>query len=217
VVKQNPLIVSVLRIVLPYLVLGAAWILFSDRLILAITGDTRALMILSIAKGWLYVLVTGGLLFVLIYGELRGRAILEARLRDGLAEKGALLAELNHRVKNNLQVIASILNLETEKIEGAEARALNDRTSARIRAMEIAHERLFETGEIAHIELGGYVRALWDVLADILATKKSHPSFELEMSSQERTRPFPSVCSLRKRSPMPSYTARGPTVRARSR
>jgi two-component sensor histidine kinase len=179
-VKRRSIVQSVLLIVLPYFALGAVWILFSDRLLLNLTANPRALIALSTGKGWFYVLVTSVLLFVLVYGELRRRAILEARLRQSIAEKGALLAELNHRVKNNLQIVASILNLETENLAGDEARALNDRTRARIKAMNIAHERLFEDAEIARIELGGYLRALWEVMAEIYLARDAKASFELE-------------------------------------
>jgi two-component sensor histidine kinase len=177
--KNRSIFAPVLRIVLPYLALGAAWILFSDRLLISAIDDPRRLIELSTAKGWLYVLITGAFLFALVYGELRRQAILETRLREGLAEKEALLAELNHRVKNNLQIVASILNLEAEDIDGEEARKLNDRTRARIRSIGLAHERLYESGDFARIDLGGYLRALWAVLTEIFAAEKAGITFDL--------------------------------------
>jgi two-component sensor histidine kinase len=178
-VKTRSILAPVLRIVFPYLALGAAWILFSDRLLLLLVDDPRKLIALSTAKGWLYVLITGALLFALVYGEMRRMANLEAELHEGLSEKEGLLAELNHRVKNNLQIITSILNLEAEAISTVDARELNDRTRARIRSMGLAHERLFESGEVARIELGGYLRALWDAMADIFGATGARVSFEL--------------------------------------
>jgi two-component sensor histidine kinase len=178
--NRPSIIAPVLRIVIPYLILGAAWILFSDRLLLSFSDNPRAMIVLSTAKGWLYVLVTSLLLWLLVYRELRTQSILETKLREGLADKGALLAELNHRVKNNLQVIASILNLEAEDLEGEGSRALNDRTRTRIRAMGIAYERLFEGGEFARIDLGGYLRDLWEVMTQIYSMSKANGIFELE-------------------------------------
>jgi two-component system, sensor histidine kinase PdtaS len=178
--KRNPIVASVLRIVLPYVALGAAWIVFSDRLLLALTDNPRGMIVLSTAKGWLYVVITGALLFVLVHGELRRRAELEAMLRDSIAEKGRLLSELNHRVKNNLQVIASILSLETDRLESFEARALSDRTRSRIRAMNIAYDRLFEGVEIGRLELGAYLRDLWEVMTGIYDTKKAGITYNLE-------------------------------------
>ncbi len=178
--KSRSIVASVLRIVLPYLALGAAWILFSDRLLLNLIDKPQALLELSTAKGWLYVLITGSLLFALVYGELRRRAVLESKLREGIVEKETLLSELNHRVKNNLQVIASILNLEGESLAGEEARALSHRTRARIMAMNLAYERLFESATIARVELGSYLRALWGIMIGIYPAPLATAAFELE-------------------------------------
>lgn len=169
----------VLRIVIPYVLLGAAWILFSDRLLILVIDDPTKLLEISTAKGWLYVLITGVLLFSLVSRELMRRSALERELRRGIVEKGELLAELNHRVKNNLQIISSILSLEAEGIVGLEALELNDRTRARIRTMGIAHERLFEEGEIARIDLGGYLRALWDLLCEVFHVESASVDFDV--------------------------------------
>jgi two-component sensor histidine kinase len=178
--RQRSVLASAIRVVLPYLILGSAWILFSDQLLLTFADDPRVMIAMSTFKGWLYVLITGILLFVLILNELRRQAALEAKLRDGLNEKSTLLFELSHRVKNNLQVLASILSLETEDIEGEEVRALNNRTKARIRALSLAHERLFDAGVIARIDFGEYIRTLWVVLLEIFEAKDIDISFSLD-------------------------------------
>jgi two-component sensor histidine kinase len=170
---------SALRITIPYVCLGAAWILFSDRLLLPFTDDPRTMIALSTLKGWFFILITAVLLFFLVYNEISRRDALERELRASLGEKGALLAELNHRVKNNLQIITSILNLEAEDIESLEATELNDRTRGRLRSMGLAYERLFEGGEITRIELGSYLRALWDQLKEVYSAKAAIASFDL--------------------------------------
>jgi two-component sensor histidine kinase len=178
--KRHSNATPALFIVLPYLILGALWILFSDRLLLIFADKPQAMVTFSTAKGWFYVLITSLLLFSLVYRELHKRSALEAKLRDGISEKGALLAELNHRVKNNLQVIASILNLEAEGPQSGEARALNDRTQARIRAMGIAYERLFEGGELARLDLSGYLRDIWTVMTQIYDSPEAEAHFDVE-------------------------------------
>jgi len=170
---------SALRVTIPYLALGSAWILFSDRLLLCFTDDPARMIALSTAKGWLFILVTALFLFFLVYNEFRRQTAMDSKLREGIAEKGALLAELNHRVKNNLQIISSILNLEAEGIVGAEARELNDRTRVRIRSITLAHERLFESDEIGRVELGSYLRGLWAQLGDVYSVNKTGAAFEL--------------------------------------
>jgi two-component system, sensor histidine kinase PdtaS len=182
----------VLRIVLPYVALGSLWILFSDRLLLILSDDPLKMVEFSTAKGWLFILVTALLLLLLVRGEISRQTTLEAELRERLKEKGALLAELNHRVKNNLQVISSILNLEAQDAEGDEARMLSDRTRARIRSMTLAHERLFESGDFAWIDLGAYLRVLWDALLEVYGADGACATFDVEtlMAGSEEAVPF---------------------------
>jgi two-component sensor histidine kinase len=184
--------VPVLRVVLVYFVVGCLWILFSDKLLLLFPNEPNSMVFLSTIKGWFYVLVTSTLLWFLVRSEMRRRSALEAELREGIGEKAVLLFELNHRVKNNLQVISSILNLEAEDIEGDEARDLNDRTRARLKAMSLAHDRLFESGDLARIELGSYARVLWAALGEIYQRQGATVDFELDeaWASAELAVPF---------------------------
>jgi two-component sensor histidine kinase len=177
-IKSKSIVGPVARVVLPYLFLGTAWILFSDRLLLSLVDDPQKLLFVSMAKGWFYVLVTGALLLLLVYREMRKQSILEAMLRKGILEKDALLSELNHRVMNNLQVLTSILNLESENHLGREAVEMNARTRARIRAMGIAQERLYEAKDFGWIDLGAYLRALWEALKEIFAVQQANARFE---------------------------------------
>jgi two-component system, sensor histidine kinase PdtaS len=169
----------ILRVVLPYLVLGSAWVLFSDRILLSLVDNPSALITMSTAKGWLYVLITGVLLSFLIYGELRRQLSLEDQLRKGLHEKSSLLFELNHRVKNNLQIMSSLLSLEAGSLEDEAARELNDRMSAHVRAMALAHEQFSANGGGDLVELGAYLRALWPAIAEIFKSERSEASFSL--------------------------------------
>jgi two-component sensor histidine kinase len=167
-------------VVIPYLALGAAWILFSDHLLISLVDDPQKLLFVSTAKGWLYVLVTALLLFMLVYGEMRKRAKLEAKLRKDLAEQDVMLSELNHRVMNNLQILISIFNLESENVRGDEAREMNDRARSRMHAMSLAQERLYESwDEFGKIELGSYLRALWSVLQETFSAKDAEAVFDL--------------------------------------
>jgi len=163
---------SALRVVGPYILFGAAWILFSDRLLLPFSARPDLLIRLSTGKGWLYVLVTAALLYSLVIGEMRKRSGLEAKLREGLAEKEVLLAEVHHRVKNNLQVMGSILNLERDSIRGEEARLMNSHTRARLRSMALVHEQLYESPGMARLGLAKYLRDLVGNLSDILDERR---------------------------------------------
>ena len=149
-----------LRIVLPYIVLGALWILFSDQLLLLFSTSPRLMLLLSTLKGWFYIVITAILLNVLVSHELRKKKSLEKLLREEIAQKEVLLAEIHHRVKNNLQIVSSIVNLERSKAIGEEAREICDGTISRINSMALVHEQLYEEKDFAEIDLDEYLHSL---------------------------------------------------------
>jgi two-component sensor histidine kinase len=81
-------------------------------------------------------------------------------LRISVAEKEALLKEVHHRVKNNLQVIVSLLNLQARQIEEERVLALFEETRNRVLAISSIHEQLYKGSSFARIELTTYTRKL---------------------------------------------------------
>ena len=88
------------------------------------------------------------------------RAQAEAAVRAALAEKDILLREIHHRVKNNLQVIASLVNLQANKLEDGAARVALDEIRARVRAIALLHEKLYQSKDLARIDMREYVVGL---------------------------------------------------------
>jgi PAS domain S-box-containing protein len=84
----------------------------------------------------------------------------EQRLQGSLAEKHALLQEVHHRVKNNLQVITSLLSLQADRIRNPEVSAVIEDTENRIRAIAALHESLYKSRDLASIEFSSYVERL---------------------------------------------------------
>lgn len=89
---------------------------------------------------------------VLIHSELR--------LQASLAEKEVLLKEVHHRVKNNLQVITSLLRLQAKQLVDPQAREQFRDTQHRVYAMALVHEQLYGTADLAHINIAAYVQSL---------------------------------------------------------
>jgi two-component sensor histidine kinase len=77
-----------------------------------------------------------------------------------LKEKEVLLREIHHRVKNNLQIISSLLNLQSSQIEDERARQQYAVSHERIRAMALVHEKLYESKDLSGIDFGDYVYSL---------------------------------------------------------
>jgi two-component sensor histidine kinase len=81
-----------------------------------------------------------------------------------LKEKETLLKEIHHRVKNNLQIVVSLLNLQSRYIEDEKSSQVIRECQNRIRAMALVHEKLYKSADIARINLDDYVRFLGNSL-----------------------------------------------------
>jgi len=84
----------------------------------------------------------------------------EKEIRRSLEEKESLLGEIHHRVKNNLQVISSLLNLEAGRTQNPEVRAVCAQCQGRIQSMALIHEQLCRSGDMGKIDFRGYVECL---------------------------------------------------------
>ena len=89
---------------------------------------------------------------------LRRRA--EEALKQSLHEKEALLKEVHHRVKNNLQVISSLLRLEGGQSKDTATTTGLQNMQERVRAMALLHENLYRSGNLAEVDMAIYLRAV---------------------------------------------------------
>jgi signal transduction histidine kinase len=117
---------------------------------------------------------------------------LNAELSSELAQKEALLKEVHHRVKNNLQVIISMLNLQANRIEDDRVLALFDQTRNRVYSIAAIHELLYRSASLAEIDLAEYARRLVPELARFYQLDgRIHVSIEGDSPTLEMQRAVP--------------------------
>jgi len=95
----------------------------------------------------------------------RERRAAQQQIESALREKTVLLNEIHHRVKNNLQVISSLLNLQSRNAEPSVQAALRD-SQSRVRSMALMHQLLYERADFSALDLGPYLRRLSGLLRD---------------------------------------------------
>lgn len=92
--------------------------------------------------------------------DLTERKDMEDQLRRMLKEKESLLREVHHRVKNNLQVISSLLNLQSASIKDPLVNQLFRECQVRITSIALLHETLHRSSDLSRIKMGDYIRTL---------------------------------------------------------
>jgi two-component sensor histidine kinase len=114
-----------------------------------------------------------------ILGMAIERQRMEGSLRQALDRQQMLLKEINHRVNNSLQIVASMLHLQSSVTQSGDVRHELREASSRIAAIARAHQRLYSGERIETLDLGAY---LTDVCKDL---DESMPGCEVEVSAQE--------------------------------
>jgi PAS domain S-box-containing protein len=92
--------------------------------------------------------------------DITERKEMEEAVHASLREKETLLREIHHRVKNNMQVISSLFNLQAGYIADEDARRMLKEGQLRIRSMALIHEKLYQARDLSKIEFASYIQSL---------------------------------------------------------
>jgi two-component system, sensor histidine kinase PdtaS len=142
------------------------------------------------------VMIGGAALLVLFLGLLYNRYRLKQRsnkqLQHLVDEKEFLLKEIHHRVKNNLQIVISLLNTQSKFLNNEEALAAISESRHRMQAMSLIHQKLYQSENVAFVGMQGYIRELVSYLDSSFNTgKKIHFDLDIDPIDMDISQAIP--------------------------
>ncbi len=128
--------------------------------------------------------------------DITERKAAAARLEALLQDREALIKEVHHRVKNNLQVVSSLLRLESSRSTLPDTRAAFKEMHGRVRSMAMLHEMLYRSGTYASVDLGAYLRRLATEAFRAMAHSPSSVHLRLNLATTRLGMDQASPCGL---------------------
>jgi len=121
-----------------------------------------------------------GVLIMSIIRDITDRRKAEEQINNSLREKEALLKEIHHRVKNNLQVTSSLLRLQSGYIQDPHTLEMFADSQNRIRSMALVHEKLYQSSNLSRIDFSDYIENLAELLFRSFGVNPQQISLEIK-------------------------------------
>jgi PAS domain S-box-containing protein len=116
----------------------------------------------SVSKGTIS--VTDG--YVIVASDISSEKKAQQKIAQSLKEKEVMLAEIHHRVKNNLAVISGLLQMQMWESENEHVVSALQQSQFRVRSIALVHEKLYQSETLSHIEFDSYIRDLLDGISE---------------------------------------------------
>lgn len=104
--------------------------------------------------------------FISVITDISERKEAEKEIEKALSEKEVLLREIHHRVKNNLQIIRSLLYLQSKSVQGERDREYFKEAQERVQTMALVHEQLYQSEHIVKVHFAEYINSLVKILTE---------------------------------------------------
>jgi PAS domain S-box-containing protein len=134
----------------------------------------------------------GSILWHGFVADITDRKRAEEQLRASLHEKEVLLKEVHHRVRNNLQVISSLMSIQADHMNNPESQSAFRDSRFRVRAMALVHEKLYSSGNLASVQFGDYIESVVNELLRSFGKQGLTVSLDLDPIFLEVDKAIPS-------------------------
>lgn len=117
--------------------------------------------------------------------DITERKIMEDQIKNSLQEKEMLIRETYHRVKNNLMVISSLLDLQARYIEDIETQNIFRDSQNRARSMALIHEKLYQTADLKWINFADYIQKLSMELFETYSSQSNNIKIDFDLENHK--------------------------------
>lgn len=121
--------------------------------------------------------------YVIVASDISSEKKAQQKIKESLREKEVLLAEIHHRVKNNLAVISGLLQMQIWEAENEYAASALRQSQLRVRSIALVHEKLYQSENLSYIEFDKYIRDLMQAVSNTYLSEDSNIEVKTELDN----------------------------------